>query len=226
MSAANAYPHTHMHAHGAALTPHPQAALKAEQPASSRVPPGFEALQSECQAKGEGIAHGGIALQPDIQGTGSLSGASATSGATATAAGAVAGGSGTAHSAAHTAPSYAQIAGGGINSAGGAGSGTTTVPASWPPDPASHSDGHGSGRAAHTEGQAGACSSCSSGALSLAVVPSALPPPPGQTELPTCPVCLERLDVHISGIITTVCNHVFHSDCLQRWGDTSCPVCR
>ena len=97
---------------------------------------------------------------------------------------------------------------------------------------------------------------------------------PGQTELPTCPVCLERLDEHISGIATTVrvrfrcalaaillakntcscspmlhvyimtllnqtnscpmhwcnalqvCNHRFHSECLQRWGDMSCPVCR
>lgn len=26
----------------------------------------------------------------------------------------------------------------------------------------------------------------------------------GQTELPSCPVCLERLDQHISGIVTTV----------------------
>lgn len=31
--------------------------------------------------------------------------------------------------------------------------------------------------------------------------------PAGTTELPTCPVCLERLDEHISGIVTTVCNH-------------------
>ena len=23
-----------------------------------------------------------------------------------------------------------------------------------------------------------------------------------------------------------VCNHRFHSECLQRWGDMSCPVCR
>ena len=53
-----------------------------------------------------------------------------------------------------------------------------------------------------------------------------LPPPPGTTELPSCPVCLERLDYHVSGIITTVCNHQFHSECLQKWGDTSCPVCR
>jgi hypothetical protein len=28
--------------------------------------------------------------------------------------------------------------------------------------------------------------------------------PVGHTELPTCPVCLERLDTHISGVITTV----------------------
>jgi hypothetical protein len=33
---------------------------------------------------------------------------------------------------------------------------------------------------------------------------SLLPPPPGHTELPTCPVCLERLDEHISGVVTTV----------------------
>lgn len=32
----------------------------------------------------------------------------------------------------------------------------------------------------------------------------AIPAGPGQTELPTCPVCLERLDEHISGIATTV----------------------
>ncbi|WIA10155.1 hypothetical protein OEZ85_010359 [Tetradesmus obliquus] len=50
--------------------------------------------------------------------------------------------------------------------------------------------------------------------------------PQGTTELPTCPVCLERLDEHISGIVTTVCNHRFHGECLKRWGDTSCPVCR
>lgn len=23
-----------------------------------------------------------------------------------------------------------------------------------------------------------------------------------------------------------VCNHRFHSECLQKWGDSSCPVCR
>lgn len=29
-------------------------------------------------------------------------------------------------------------------------------------------------------------------------------PRPGETELPTCPVCLERLDQNISGVVTTV----------------------
>ena len=46
------------------------------------------------------------------------------------------------------------------------------------------------------------------------------------TELPGCPVCLERLDVHVSGIVTTSCNHSFHTECLSRWSDSSCPVCR
>ncbi|WFD41827.1 RING-type E3 ubiquitin transferase [Malassezia psittaci] len=45
-------------------------------------------------------------------------------------------------------------------------------------------------------------------------------------ELPTCPVCLERLDSSVSGLITGVCQHVFHCSCLQRWSDSRCPVCR
>jgi len=27
-------------------------------------------------------------------------------------------------------------------------------------------------------------------------------------------------------VLLQVCNHQFHSECLQKWGDTSCPVCR
>ena len=45
-------------------------------------------------------------------------------------------------------------------------------------------------------------------------------------ELPSCPVCLERLDPSISGVMTIVCDHTFHCDCLRRWSDSSCPVCR
>jgi BRCA1-associated protein len=52
------------------------------------------------------------------------------------------------------------------------------------------------------------------------------PPPPGHVEVPRCPVCLERLDPHASGILTVLCNHSFHSECLTKWGDSTCPVCR
>lgn len=48
----------------------------------------------------------------------------------------------------------------------------------------------------------------------------------GHTELPSCPVCLEKMDESVDGILTILCNHAFHSSCLVKWGDTSCPVCR
>nr|CAD7416961.1 unnamed protein product [Timema poppensis] len=51
-------------------------------------------------------------------------------------------------------------------------------------------------------------------------------PPQNHTELPTCPVCLERMDESVDGILTILCNHAFHSNCLAKWGDTTCPVCR
>ncbi|XP_014278960.1 BRCA1-associated protein [Halyomorpha halys] len=50
--------------------------------------------------------------------------------------------------------------------------------------------------------------------------------PVSHTELPTCPVCLERMDESVDGILTILCNHAFHGNCLAKWGDTSCPVCR
>lgn len=45
-------------------------------------------------------------------------------------------------------------------------------------------------------------------------------------EIPTCPVCLERLDTTESSVLTTTCQHAFHCQCLIRWKDDSCPVCR
>jgi len=51
-------------------------------------------------------------------------------------------------------------------------------------------------------------------------------PPASSIELPTCPVCLERLDTSVSGVLTSLCNHSFHCACLSKWGDSSCPVCR
>lgn len=46
------------------------------------------------------------------------------------------------------------------------------------------------------------------------------------TEMPTCPVCLERLDPSTSGVLTTICSHSFHCTCLRRWRDDTCAVCR
>lgn len=46
------------------------------------------------------------------------------------------------------------------------------------------------------------------------------------TELATCPVCLDRLDSTISGLFTIPCQHTYHSSCLSKWKDDTCPVCR
>ncbi|KAK7480039.1 hypothetical protein BaRGS_00028676, partial [Batillaria attramentaria] len=51
-------------------------------------------------------------------------------------------------------------------------------------------------------------------------------PMPGLTELPHCPVCLERMEESVDGVLTVLCNHSFHMSCLAQWGDTTCPVCR
>lgn len=53
-------------------------------------------------------------------------------------------------------------------------------------------------------------------------------PPKTTYELPLCPVCLERMDSVVTGLITTPCAHVFHCSCLSktRWSDSRCPVCR
>ncbi|KAL9105481.1 MAG: hypothetical protein Q9227_009361 [Pyrenula ochraceoflavens] len=51
------------------------------------------------------------------------------------------------------------------------------------------------------------------------------PPTRSLIELPTCPVCLERMD-ETSGLLTILCQHVFHCTCLQKWSGGGCPVCR
>lgn len=45
-------------------------------------------------------------------------------------------------------------------------------------------------------------------------------------ELPSCPVCLERMDSSATGLLTTLCHHTFHCSCIMKWSDTTCPVCR
>ncbi|KAF1834337.1 RING-10 protein [Decorospora gaudefroyi] len=59
---------------------------------------------------------------------------------------------------------------------------------------------------------------------SLTAKPHA-PPTPALVELPTCPVCLERMD-ETTGLLTILCQHVFHCACLQKWRGSGCPVCR
>ena len=59
---------------------------------------------------------------------------------------------------------------------------------------------------------------------SLTVKPHA-PPTPALVELPTCPVCLERMD-ETTGLLTILCQHVFHCACLEKWRGSGCPVCR
>ncbi|EIW79215.1 BRCA1-associated protein [Coniophora puteana RWD-64-598 SS2] len=49
---------------------------------------------------------------------------------------------------------------------------------------------------------------------------------PHTFELPTCPVCLERMDAAVTGLISVPCSHAFHCTCLRKWGDSRCPVCR
>ncbi|VVC97034.1 unnamed protein product [Leptidea sinapis] len=51
-------------------------------------------------------------------------------------------------------------------------------------------------------------------------------PPPSHTELPTCPVCLERMDESVAGVLSVQCAHSFHAECLMGWRDARCPVCR
>ncbi|XP_041972371.1 BRCA1-associated protein [Aricia agestis] len=50
--------------------------------------------------------------------------------------------------------------------------------------------------------------------------------PPAHTELPTCPVCLERMDESVAGVLSVQCAHAFHAECLARWASARCPVCR
>lgn len=42
----------------------------------------------------------------------------------------------------------------------------------------------------------------------------------GVYELPTCPVCLERMDYSVTGLVTVPCSHTFHCVCLSKWGDS------
>ena len=51
-------------------------------------------------------------------------------------------------------------------------------------------------------------------------------PLPDLSELPACTICLERMDESVKSVLTVLCNHSFHSQCLKKWEDSTCPVCR
>jgi BRCA1-associated protein len=62
---------------------------------------------------------------------------------------------------------------------------------------------------------------------------SSVPSSPHLPEDQNCAVCLEhmvldrtRFGDERTSILTTVCNHTFHLDCLLKWQDSPCPVCR
>ncbi|ROV91048.1 hypothetical protein VMCG_09576 [Cytospora schulzeri] len=76
-----------------------------------------------------------------------------------------------------------------------------------------------------TPSQPKASSSKGSGVGHLNSLKPFPPPTPDLVELPTCTVCLERMD-DTSGLITIPCQHVFHCTCLQSWRGSGCPVCR
>lgn len=44
--------------------------------------------------------------------------------------------------------------------------------------------------------------------------------------VPSCPVCLERLEPEKAALVTTLCNHTMHVACLAQWDLDSCPICR
>lgn len=68
-------------------------------------------------------------------------------------------------------------------------------------------------------------SNVSNGRSSAPLNKPAPPPTPALVELPTCPVCLERMD-ESTGLLTVLCQHVFHCSCFEKWSGGGCPVCR
>ncbi|KAG2206154.1 hypothetical protein INT47_003803 [Mucor saturninus] len=45
-------------------------------------------------------------------------------------------------------------------------------------------------------------------------------------ELPTCPVCLERMDESVTGLLGIQCHHTSQCYCLEKWGENRCPICQ
>ncbi|KAL4943052.1 hypothetical protein BDV06DRAFT_148853 [Aspergillus oleicola] len=92
-------------------------------------------------------------------------------------------------------------------------------------DPAAESESHSTTPAQRPSLAATSQPSSSNIAPATLSTKPLAPPTPSLIELPTCPVCLERMD-EITGLLTIICQHVFHCTCLQKWKGSGCPVCR
>lgn len=45
-----------------------------------------------------------------------------------------------------------------------------------------------------------------------------LPGEAATSDIPTCSVCLEKME---DNVLIILCNHTFHAECLQKWTDTT-----
>ena len=46
-------------------------------------------------------------------------------------------------------------------------------------------------------------------------------------QIEDCPICYEKFNDN-SNVSILCCNHIFHSDCIKKWGEINniCPLCR
>ena len=46
-------------------------------------------------------------------------------------------------------------------------------------------------------------------------------------QIEDCPICYEKFHDN-SNVAILCCNHIFHSDCIKKWGEINniCPLCR
>eukprot|EP00002_Diphylleia_rotans_P025955 TRINITY_DN5151_c0_g1_i1.p1 TRINITY_DN5151_c0_g1~~TRINITY_DN5151_c0_g1_i1.p1 ORF type:complete len:451 (+),score=70.51 TRINITY_DN5151_c0_g1_i1:69-1421(+) len=69
---------------------------------------------------------------------------------------------------------------------------------------------------------------CDMSFVATVVIPSKIDPLTScfAGEFQNCPVCLDKMDPATDPVLVTICNHLFHTNCLSKWQDDSCPVCR
>lgn len=117
---------------------------------------------------------------------------------------------------------------------GGGGSSSNGSVVSPPPPPLraalrfSPIGGGGSGGSGHGGGGATGAGGSAAVAAGAGVGGGLLSPEKGagaawEYDASACVICMDRME---SRVLTTVCNHSFHVECLMKWQDSPCPVCR